>query len=263
MCQKCNKTIDRIRKIKGGQTVKTLIIAHRGASKVCPENTMAAFKQALTYKADGIELDVQLTKDGIPVVIHDETLERTTNGKGYVCDHSLQQLKTLNAGSWFHQSFSKETIPTLEEVLQWLHTQPLLLNIELKNAIVDYPQLEQSVLHLVKAYHMEERTVFSSFNHYSLVRLKELDPFIEVAPLYNARLIEPWNYVAQFGGTSIHPAFRTLDEKSVRSFQQHGLTIRSYTVNRKQQLCKAFQWNLDAIVTDVPDIARTIRNEYK
>ncbi|HSH25922.1 MAG TPA: glycerophosphodiester phosphodiesterase [Massilibacterium sp.] len=243
--------------------MQTLIIAHRGSSKMCPENTMAAFYRALEDKSDGIELDVQLTKDQVPVVIHDETLNRTTNKKGYVTDYTWNELKRLNAGSWFHRSFTSEKIPSLEEVLQWICTKPLFLNIELKNAIIDYEGIEHAVLTLVKQYNMLERTIFSSFNHTSLVRLKQLDPFAEIAPLYNARLIEPWNYVAQFGGTGIHPAFRTLDEKSVQQFKAHGLTIRSYTVNRNTHLKKAFQWNLDAIVTDVPQVARNIRKQYQ
>src|SRR5690625_7581403 len=111
------------------------IFAHRGASKYAPENTMAAFKFAYELGAEGIETDVQLTKDNIPVLIHDERVKRTTNGTGYIKDLTWNQVKQLDAGSWFSKKFTGAGIISLDEFLQWIQFKPLYLNIELKNKI--------------------------------------------------------------------------------------------------------------------------------
>ena len=132
------------------------LFAHRGVSGEAPENTLAALKAAAESGAHGIELDVQLTKDAQIVVIHDETIDRTTNGTGYVKDMTWEQLRTYDAGSWFHPSFKGESIPSLEEVLDVVtaHHESMIINIELKNDQIDYPQLEEKVLDLLKGkYH--------------------------------------------------------------------------------------------------------------
>ncbi|KSU85675.1 glycerophosphoryl diester phosphodiesterase [Fictibacillus enclensis] len=238
----------------------TKIYGHRGASKVCPENTMAAYIKALELGAEGLEIDVHLTKDGIPVVIHDETVKRTTNGKGYVKNISLSEIKLLDAGSWFSPEFQNERIPTLEEFLQWIRTTPLLLNIELKNNKVYYKDLEQKVYNLVNAYGMKERTIYSSFNHYSLVLLRNMDPSIDIAPLYTSNLYEPWNYAKRLGAWSVHPPFKSLHPPILEGLRQHNVSVRPYTVNQEKWLYYFFQYEVDAVITDQPDLARAVRN---
>lgn len=117
----------------------TLIFAHRGSAGTHPENTMSAFKEAARVGADGIETDVQLSKDGEVVIIHDEKLDRTTNASGYVKDRTLMELKTLNASATHKGKLSKEKIPTLEELFIWLYDNQLFCNIELKNMLFLYP----------------------------------------------------------------------------------------------------------------------------
>ena len=143
-----------------------------------------SFNEAARVGAEGIELDVQLSKDGEVVIIHDEKLNRTTGATGFVKNKTLKELKTLNAASTFKGKVSKERIPTLEELLIWMHTNHLFCNIELKNTLFLYPGIEEKVIRLVRAYDMEERIVISSFNHYSLVHCHQLAPEIETAPLY-------------------------------------------------------------------------------
>ena len=109
--------------------METKIYAHRGASKYAPENTMPAFQLALDMNADGIETDVQLTKDGVPILIHDEKLKRTTTGSGYVKDYTLEELQQLDAGSWFDATFTGTKLITLEQLLQWIKPTYLLLNL--------------------------------------------------------------------------------------------------------------------------------------
>jgi glycerophosphoryl diester phosphodiesterase len=243
--------------------MKTLVFAHRGASKDYPENTMIAFEKALETGAEGIELDVQLSADNVPVVIHDENVKRTTNGTGFVKDMSLEKLKKLNAGSWFHPQFQSETIPTLEEVLIWIKDTPMQLNIELKNNIVDYENIEKIVYELVKKYGMEQEVIFSSFNHCSLKKLLELDSKIEIAPLQSARMIEPWNYAKEIGAKSMHIRFTSLSQKTIKGFHRENLKVRTYTVNRSFLLRQFYKWGIDVIMTDVPQKALEIRDNKK
>src|SRR5699024_890318 len=115
---------------------KMMIFAHRGASHIFPENTLPAFKKALQLGANGLEFDVHLTKDGHPVIIHDEKVNRTTTGKGFVKQHTLNEIKKLNAGSWFHHRYAHLKIPTLEDIFKKATHYPTLLNIELKNVLI-------------------------------------------------------------------------------------------------------------------------------
>src|SRR5690606_20002442 len=155
-----------------------LIIAHRGASDQAPETTMAAFRRALDIGADGIELDVHMSADGRLVVIHDETVDRTSNGKGLVKDKTLAELKELDFGSWFSEGFRGEKIPELEDVLELLSDRDVLLNIEIKNGPVFYPGIETAVADALQKYGMTDRTIISSFNHYTLVEIRRYDPGI-------------------------------------------------------------------------------------
>ena len=159
------------------------VFAHRGYSGKYPENTMLAFREAEKVGADGIELDVQLTKDGQIVIIHDETLNRTTNGKGYVKDYTLAELKALDASVIKGTEFSPQRIPTLEEYCDWVKGTGLVTNVELKSSIVYYPELEEKTAEMIKAFGLEDRMIFSSFNHLSIVRMKQLLPQCPVGAL--------------------------------------------------------------------------------
>jgi len=163
--------------------MKNLCIAHRGCSGKAPENTLAAMKLAVEQKEiDMIEFDVQMTRDGIPVVIHDYTLERTTNGTGFVGNYTLRELKKLDAGSWFHPDYTGETIPTLEEVIQLTKGQ-IGLNIELKRAGDWYPEIEEKVVSLIRKYNIEKHVSLISFNHQTVKTLSSLAPDIKTGLL--------------------------------------------------------------------------------
>ncbi|EIT87295.1 glycerophosphoryl diester phosphodiesterase family protein [Fictibacillus macauensis ZFHKF-1] len=238
----------------------TYIYGHRGASAHCPENTMAAFVKALACGADGIELDVHLTKDRIPVIIHDDQVKRTTNGKGWVKHLSLDEIKRLDAGSWFSPAFKTEKILTLQEFLEWIAPTSLFLNIELKNNTVEYEGMEALVYNLVQTYEMKERTIYSSFNHYSLVQMKKIDESVETATLYSSALYKPWAYAKSLGASSVHPHYKTLKPAIIQQLKAHGIGIRPYTVNQEKWLTYFFQQNIDAIITDSPDVAHAIRH---
>ena len=164
--------------------MKTKVWAHRGASGYAPENTLEAFEMAVKQQADGVELDVQLTKDGELVVLHDETLDRTTDGKGFVKDYTLKEVQALKAVKT-HPEYQTGRIPMLAEVYDLLKPTGLEINVELKTGIFFYPGIEEKVLKLTKEMGMEERIWYSSFNHYSLKKVKECNPSARTGILYS------------------------------------------------------------------------------
>ncbi|RLQ98289.1 glycerophosphodiester phosphodiesterase [Falsibacillus albus] len=238
----------------------TQIFAHRGSAGTHPENTMQSFFEAEKVNADGIELDVQLSKDGEVVVIHDETLERTTNGKGFVKDFNLNELKKLDASYKFKTFLKKPTIPSLREVLEWLTGNGLLCNIELKNGVFPYPSLEEKVISLVREYQLEDRIIISSFNHYSIVYCYRLAPEIQIAPLYSEGLFMPWVYAKSIHAGAIHPKLRAAPDEIILSSMENGVAVRPYTVNKKDDMLRLFQINCSAIITDYPAKAIELRD---
>lgn len=239
----------------------TEIWAHRGARRMAPENTVPAFELGLAQGAEGVEFDVQLTADGIPVVIHDETVERTTNGEGLVQDFSLAALQSLDASAG-HEGFAGVQIPTLAEVLDVFAHSRVTVNIELKNSKVDYPGLEEKVLAAVDAFDLTDRVLLSSFNHYSLKRLLELGTRCPVAVVYTDPLYKPWRYAAQLGASAIHPPRRfVLRRGFVRKAQAAGIAVRPWVVNSEGELRRMFSYGVDAVFTDVPDVALAVREQ--
>lgn len=169
----------------------TQIFAHRGYSASFAENTMGSFVGAGKAGADGLELDVQLTKDGELVVIHDEKVDRTTSGTGFVKDFLYKELRKLNANK---KGLKKEPIPALAEVFEWLKTNKLMCNIELKNGLIPYEGMEDKVIQLVQKHGLMDRIIISSFNHYSIVYCYRIAPEIETAPLFIEGIYMPWIY---------------------------------------------------------------------
>jgi len=232
-----------------------MVISHRGFSGVAPENTMAAFKKAIELGVDMIELDVHLSKDGQVVVIHDDTLNRTTNGKGKVANYTLSELKQLNAGSWFGSQFSGEKIPTLKEVLE-LSRGRVLVNIELKKGdLGQYTMIDlvdRSFDEVIKMG-MEDRVVFSSFDPFPLGGIQERSPRIQVNFLYN----KPWTSLQEVIGG--HPFFILTFRKSVLTqahiskAHQEGIKVNVYTLNTEEEIAQFLQWGVDGIITDYPD----------
>lgn len=172
---------------------KTKVWAHRGASGYAPENTLDAFRKAVEMGADGIELDVQMTKDGELVVIHDETINRVSNGKGWVKDYTYEELKKFNFNKT-HLEYTKEEIPTLEQVYLLIKPTNLTINVEIKTGIVFYPGIEERVLELTERLGMKERVIYSSFNHYTIRKIKELDPQAKTGMLYEDGIIDAVDY---------------------------------------------------------------------
>ncbi|KGP72151.1 glycerophosphodiester phosphodiesterase [Pontibacillus yanchengensis] len=243
--------------------MNTSIFAHRGASHFAPENTMPAFELAINVGAEGIETDVQLTKDNIPVLIHDETLHRTTNGSGYVKDHTYNELKTLDAGSWFAPKYQGTSLVTLEEFLTWAQDQSIYINIELKNNIIDYSNIESIVYEYIKAFNLQSRVIISSFNPNSVKRFGKLTNEIETALLLSQRSRNALSYVKQVGASALHAKYSLLTKKLVEDCQDQDLSLRIYTVNRPSRIMRCYKLKCDGIFTDVPHSAIEYQELYR
>ncbi|WP_342417910.1 glycerophosphodiester phosphodiesterase family protein [Paenibacillus sp. FSL R10-2782] len=208
-----------------------LCVAHRGFSGIAPENTLAAFKLAIDQPfVRWIELDVQLSKDGVPVVIHDFTLERTTNGTGKVKDTDWNELKCLDAGGWKGVEYQGERIPALAQVLDLCRGR-VSLNIELKTAGDMYPGLEKAVLREIVARDMENEVVLTSFERSALRRAKELAPGIRTGLIIDAR---PDDLTKQLEGLQcsfLSMGYPRLDRKLMKDLTGRGITVMAWTVD--------------------------------
>lgn len=239
-----------------------LIYGHRGASAYAPENTMEAFRMALDMGADGVELDVHLSKDGELVVLHDLELDRTTDGHGKVCDFTLEELKKLDASNGM-EAYRGARIPTLREVYELMQPAGAMVNIEIKSTDSFYPGIEEKLLELEKEMGMTGRTVYSSFNHYTIAKLRQLDPDVQLGVLYMSGIYEPWNYAKQVGVQYIHPIFVNLMIPGLaEGCKANGIGINAWTVDDPQMigLCLSSGAN---VITNKPDLAVKLRDGQK
>ncbi len=244
--------------------MRTLNIAHRGASSLAPENTIAAFDKAVDIGADGIEFDVQLSKDNVPVIIHDSSLERTTTGKGMVKNHTLAELKKIDAGSWFAADSYGLEIPTLEDILHRYKGRDLLFNIELKNDVTPYPGIEEAVLDCISRHKLEKRALISSFNHDSLVKCREINPAVRTGLLYVEDIKDPWYYARSLGCYSAHPLFfYLLSPEILAGFKKHHMPLYPWTVNDPEQMEFFTAAGIEAIITDYPQELTKILDRSK
>ncbi|MGL4831376.1 MAG: glycerophosphodiester phosphodiesterase [Propionibacteriaceae bacterium] len=226
----------------------TAVWGHRGASGYAPENTVAAFELAAAMGADGVELDVQLSADGQVVVIHDETLDRTTNAHGPVQDFTAAQLAATDTGRG-------AGVPLLDEVFALLKPTRLLINVELKNSVELYPGMEQLVVDLIDAYDMQERVVVLSFNHYSLATVRELAP-LPLGVLSTDLMYEPWQYAKTVGAAALHPHWKLLRLSGyVEQAHAAGLRVHPWTVNEPDDIAWVVAQGVDALITNYPDRA--------
>lgn len=238
----------------------TTIFAHRGASKYKPENTFNAFRLALETGAEGIETDVQLTKDQVPILIHDEKLNRTTNGRGLVKNFTLRQLKQLDAGSWFSPKFKGTSLVTLEEFLIWAKKHSFILNLELKNNRIDYQYLEEIVIEMLQHYQMLDRAILSSFNPKSIARLRSFRNQVEVALLITRRTKQPLRQAKELKVHALHVKYNAFKRSFIQRAKQKNIPLRVFTVNRPSQMMRCFMKKCAGIFTDVPEKGIQKRN---
>lgn len=228
------------------------LYAHRGYSSLYPENTMIAFQKAIEAGCDGIELDVQLTRDNIPVVIHDEKIDRTSTGKGYVKDLTYRELLSHDF-SWDKPIPGERIhIPQLSEVLMLLRYagREITLNIELKNSVIDYRGLEEIVLAQTRDYEDLFPIIYSSFNVNSLRRLHKLAPHQNTALLIENSMPNLARYAKSLGCQGVHPSILILDEEIIKNLLDQELYVNVYTINDGPLGRRLAQNNVSGIITD-------------
>ncbi len=233
------------------------IFAHRGFSGYYPENTMLAFqKVAEETVADGIELDIQLTKDGEIVIMHDEMLDRTTNGSGWLKDHTLEELKMLSVGVNVKGFFPRQTIPTLREYFTWLKTTKLITNIELKTSYFEYEGIEEKLIAMVKEFGLEDQIWYSSFNHYTVARIKKLMPEAKCGLLTDTWLMNIGEYAASQGAASVNArTYFCAKEGVAADLHAHNIALQAWTPNDAEMMQELVDAGVDVLITNYPDIA--------
>jgi glycerophosphoryl diester phosphodiesterase len=242
----------------------SLNYAHRGASGYYPENTMLAFQKGVEMGCEGIETDVQLTKDGVLILCHDELLDRTTDGKGLIAEKNYSEIAGLDAAKLWGGKFKSVTVPTLEELLDYVKDKDIIINLELKNSIIDYKDIEKQVIDMVYKYKLKEKVIISSFNHYSIVRCKEIDNTLKLGLLYDCCIYKPGKYASELGVNAVHPSFYSLNnEEVVKEIRSHNLMINTWTVNDEKYMHLLAKLGIDGIITNYPDKLKKVLEEYR
>lgn len=235
--------------------MKNMCVAHRGFSGKAPENTLAAVRMALALPyVRWMEIDVQLTRDGVPVVIHDFTLDRTTNGHGKIKNMEFEHLRRLDAGSWKGRAFRGERVPSLEEVLE-LASGRLRLNIELKTSGDMYPGLEKAVIDLVSSTGMRDDVVLTSFDAGALQRIKELDPRFRTGLIYDSRTGDPARKLKELDCSFLSISFARLNPGLAKQLAERGVKTMAWTVNKAKEMRRLAEMHSDIMIcTNRPDI---------
>lgn len=239
------------------------VIAHRGASAYYPENTMSAFRAAVEMKADMIELDVLLSKDDIPVVFHDAKLNKRSNGKGLVSNYSFEELRKLDAGSWFHSKFRGEKIPSLKEVLEFTKDK-VLVNIEIKTEAVSDKTEEgivELVLDMVKELEIEDQIIISSFDYRVMERVRARNSEIKLALLYEKKQSgkrNPVQLVKDYNVDAFNFGKRYLSDGWIKQLNENGIPFFVYTVNDEDTMREIIRSGAKGIFSDKPDVLKQI-----
>jgi glycerophosphoryl diester phosphodiesterase len=246
---------------------KPIVIAHRGVSGHYPENTMSAFIASEKVGADMIELDVTLTKDKVPVVIHDDTLNRTSNGNGTVRSTLYEDIRRLDAGSWFGERFAGEKIPRLEEVLEFIQGSPLRVNIEIKSTAYDQELspagIESQVLKYIYGYGIEEKCIISSFHPAILERIRAKDSDIRLS--YLRENLQNWESIYRLS-KELQVYSLNISQEEIPCDLFHSIhkefKVFAYTINQKDSMIRMIQEKVDAIFTDYPEEFLQVYNAY-
>lgn len=227
-------------------------IGHRGAAGTAPENTLASMRRALALGVDGIEFDIHRSKDGALVVIHDPTLDRTTNGTGTIAELTLDEIRDYDAGSWKGPEFTGERIPTLSELVRAVPA-PARLFLELKAGSSVYPDIEVDLARFLQRNDLLDRVQVSSFDHFALRRLRELLPYLQTGMLYSCKPIDPISMARACGASALHPNWTALSPELVASSHQAGLPVNVWTPNTEAAIAYCLELGVDGIITDYPE----------
>lgn len=235
--------------------------AHRGFSGRYPENTMLAFQKALEAGCEGIEFDVHLTKDGKLVIIHDEAIDRTSNRHGLVKDMTYEELCQVDFSYRWAGQVPFQKIPTLEEYFELVKDRNILSNIELKTGVYEYPGIEQAVYDLILKYHLMDRVIVSSFNHHSVMRMKQIDSRIPCGFLAETWILDAASYIEDHEVEAYHPQFHMLTDEETAAMKLHGRKINTWTVNEPEDIQHMIDLQVDGIIGNYPDRVKKLLEE--
>ena len=238
------------------------VIAHRGFSGHAPENTLVAIRQAIEVGADMVEIDVTVTSDGHVILLHDETLDRTTDGQGLPTEKTLDELRRLDAGSWFGPDYAGEKIPTLSEALETVKDR-ILINVEIKSEAVEHGVVPK-VATLIVEHGMLDQVVVSSFSPEALRLMKITDPAVITATLFNKELhtdVDPLEIIQEVGSRGFNISGKRVTPAMIKRCHRHGIPVAVYTVNEPDDMHRLMDIGVDAVFTDHPDLMLEVRAE--
>ena len=241
----------------------TKIIAHRGSLAYTPNNTLSAFRLAVKLGADGIELDVQKTKDDVLIVCHDQVIDKVTNCTGHISNFTWKELCGLSLKNGSGELSLNDRIPTLQEVLASLPPS-YFLNVELKTAPYPYPGIEKQVIQEIAQYGRHLDIVVSSFNHRSLLEVQKVNRSCRTGILYEGGFIRIWDYVRGIGlsAHSLHPYINHVDRQFVSSAHSYGYAVYVYLANTQEEIIRMLDAGVDGIITDDVVLAKRLRDGH-
>lgn len=245
------------------------IISHRGANKYAPQNTLPAFKKSIQLLADGVETDVHMTKDGVPVICHNYTINDTSNGMGTIASYTLEDLKKFDFGAYYSSTFRGTEIPTLDEFLELIASSDIeIMNIELKKPRANETDIVKKTIAAVKAHGLFDRLLISSFSSTLLTEAKKLDPRCKTGYLYSPnnfyspfQLLNPIGFAKKIGADALHPMDIYVGPLYVKMAHAQGIKVNVWTVNSDFAIKRLIKCGVDGIITDCPDKVWQIRKE--
>ncbi len=240
------------------QNPSMIVMAHRGASADCPENTMAAVSEAVESGADYSEIDVHQTQDGKIILMHDETLDRTTSGKGYVWDHTWEEIRGLDAGSWFGKDFAGEPVPSLEDIIRFASGR-IKLNIEIKISREE-PELVSKVVDIIRQNDFRDSCIVTSFDRKAVEDVKQIDPLIRTGLIFGKDHPED---VFTGSWEILSCNYEIIDESFIKKARKNKKNIYVWTVDQKNEMLRLIDLKVDAIITNKPGLLREVLQELK
>lgn len=231
-----------------------LRVGHRGARGHAPENTFASFNLAVEMGVSAVETDVHLSKDGAVVLIHDHTVDRTTDKQGYVKDMTLSQLKSLDAGKWYDARYEGERIPELGEFLDWACEWDVAVALEIKNGPIYYPGIAAKVVQALRKHDMLSRAIIISFDHPVLLEAQQIEPELTTGILYAARLVDPAAAARAAGAVALHPHWAYVTPDLVQTAHAAGLAVSPWCPNDAPTIKRLSDMGVDSIGTDYPEL---------
>jgi len=236
---------------------RPILFAHRGDLAHAPENTLPSFQQAIAKGADGVELDAKLTADGHVIVIHDTTVDRTTDGKGKIPSFTLEAIRKLDAGKWFNEKFAGTKVPMLEEVFE-LIGRDKMINIELTNYATPRDGLVAKVCELIKRHNNQEQILFSSFFSANLKAAEQILPQVPRGLLAMPGFVGLWS--RSFGFTfgeyqALHPHISSASREQVQRAHRLNRRVHVWTANTTEEVSRLKEWGVDGMFTDDPQTA--------